>query len=168
MMVGRHTPEGYGILRCCTWFLNSRNRLSLGIFLVCIGAVLLGVTNISLAIMSRHVNPLVAGYFWEISIGFASLILIVLRQAIFKKKIERIDFRTFLIIAACSLPTLIGTACFSLAFRLGSAAIVSAIGGGSLVIMALLGWWWYDEKVKTGQWASILLILAGIVALKFV
>ena len=23
MMVGRHTPEGYGILRCCTWVLNS-------------------------------------------------------------------------------------------------------------------------------------------------
>jgi drug/metabolite transporter (DMT)-like permease len=49
-----------------------------------------------------------------------------------------------------------------------SIAIVNTIGSSALIFSALLGWRWYREKMRIGQWMSILLILAGVLALKFV
>lgn len=143
------------------------NRIVKGILIIVIGTIPFSFTKFSVAFLSRLTNPLVIGYFWEIAIGTACLVLLLLRRALFSKPIERIDMRTFLIIAACSLPTLIGTGLFSLATAKGPIAVVAAINSGSLVITALLAWMWYHERVRTMQWISILLILIGIVGLKF-
>ena len=144
------------------------NRFALGILFSALGAFPIAFISYVFAVLSRQASPFVSGYFWEISIGIACLILLMLRALFFRKNIQKVDARTFFLIAACSAPTLIGTGFMSLALRNGPIGIVSAISIGSLVVSALLAWLWYDEKLSRGQWASMMVILAGIVALKFV
>lgn len=144
------------------------SRFGIGISFIVIKSIPLAYLTYVLAYLSRNADPFVSGYFWEISIGIACLFLLVLRSLIFGKHIQKIDVRTFFIIAACSFPTLIGTGFMSLASRDGPIGIINAIGSGLLVVSALLARFLYNEKLGKGQWASMLLILAGIVALKFV
>lgn len=151
-----------------THFSHLDSRFFLGIGLVAIGTIPVAFVKYVLAVLSREASPLTSGYFWEISIGIACIFLLVLRSLFFGKKIQKIDGKTFLIISACSAPTLVGTALYALAVRDGPIGIVGAIGSGSLVVTALLAWSWYHEKLSRGQWASMLLILAGVAGLKFV
>ncbi len=144
------------------------SRFALGITIVIIGSLPVAYVKFVLAILSRQTSPLVAGYFWETSIGIACLILLLARSIVFGNNIQKISWSQFGLIAACAWPTLIGTALYSLALHSGPLGIVGAIGCGSLVITALLAWSWYNERVTIGQWMSMALILAGIIGLKFV
>ncbi len=63
---------------------------------------------------------------------------------------------------------LLGTGMMSMASSLGPIGIMNAISCGTLVVTSLLAWMWYHEKLSAGQWLSMLVILAGIVGLKFV
>jgi len=139
-----------------------------GILLALASALPLAVTHAVLASISKQSDPLTSGYLWEVSIGLGSATLIVLRSLTTRKHIQRIPRRTFLLIAACASPTLIGTGLYSLALRAGPLSIASAIGGGSLVVMSLLAWWWYGERLHAMQWTAIAVVLAGIVGLKFI
>ena len=49
-----------------------------------------------------------------------------------------------------------------------SIGIANTIASGVLVISAILAHIFYNEKLAKGEWASMVLILAGIVLLKFV
>lgn len=144
------------------------NRFALGILLIVLASVPVAYLSYTLAVLSREINPFVGGYVWETSIGVACLLLLLLRSACGGKRIQRISMRTFLIIAACSAPTLIGTGLMALAILYGPIGIANAIGSGLLVVATLLAWILYSEKLHAGQWASMALILGGIVALKFV
>ncbi len=144
------------------------SRFAVGLLLVFAGAIPVAFLSYVLAFLSRQASPLVSGYFWEISIAIACGILLLVRSVLLKQKIQKIDGRTFLIIATCSAPTLIGTGCMSLAAQVGPIGIANAIGSGLLVVSALLARFLYHEKLERGQWVSIALILAGIVGLRFV
>lgn len=144
------------------------DRFFIGVLLLLAGAIPMGYLTYVLAFLSREGNPLVAGYVWEVTIGLASLVLIVLRKIVMKKGLQKITMKTFLIIAACSFPTLIGTAFMSMASRLGPIAIVNAISSGSLVVTAVLAWGMYREKMNLRQSIGMAVIIAGIAGLKFV
>jgi drug/metabolite transporter (DMT)-like permease len=144
------------------------NRFALGVLYIALGTIPIAFLTYVLAVLSREGSPFVSGYFWETSIAVACAVLLLLRSVFFGKHVQRVSWRTFLIIAACSAPTLIGTGLVSLAQRDGPIGIVNAIGSGLLVISALLAWILYHERLSKGEWASMLLILAGIVGLKFV
>ena len=144
------------------------NRVFLGVACAALGAIPIAFSSYILAVLSRDANPFVSGYFWETSIGVACLGLLLLRSLFFGTRIQRIDMRTLLLIAACASPTLIGTGFVVLANRGGPIGIVQAIGSGSLVVTSVLAWSWYKEKLTTGQWLSMLVICSGIAALKFV
>jgi len=145
-----------------------RDHLFLGIALTVLAAIFLTATNYTPAVLSRIANPLVSGYFWELSIAIGSGILLLLRWMTIRVPMALIDARTFLSIALCSLPTLIGTGLFTLATRMGPVAIVTAIGSAQLVLLSFLGVRLYREHLKTVQWFAISLILAGVIGLKFV
>lgn len=143
------------------------NRLSLGVALAVLSGFLLAITNVTPAELSRVANPLVSGYFWEISIGIGAGFLLLLRRLVLHVPIGHVDGRTLLSIALCASPTLVGTGCYTLAMRAGPVAVVTAVGSASLVVTSLLGWWIYREHLRPVQWLAILLVLAGVVGLKF-
>ncbi len=149
-------------------FPHLDEKLALGIAMAFSGGILVSLTKFSVSVLSREANPLVSGYFWETTIGVACGILVLARGMFLKKKLQRIKLKKFLIIAACTSPTLIGTGLFCLASRSGPIAVVGAVGSGGLVVISLLAWTWYHERIEAKQWAGIALILAGIVGLRFV
>jgi len=158
----------------CLWLGMQRSHgaqgkayLLPGILLALASALPLAITHAALAYISKQSDPLTSGYLWEVSIGLGSAALIVLRSLTTRRHIQRIPRRTFLLIAVCASPTLIGTGLYSLALHAGPLSIASAIGGGSLVVMSLLAWWWYGERLRAMQWMAIAFVLAGIVGLKF-
>lgn len=143
-------------------------RFARGTALTVVGALPVAYLGYALAVLSRAASPLVAGYFWEVSIGLACGALLLLRTIFSGRKIQKINGKTFLIIAACSSPTLLGTGMMSMASRLGPIGIINAISCGALVVTSLLAWMWYHEKLSTGQWVSMAVIIAGVAALRFV
>ncbi|MFA6039137.1 MAG: DMT family transporter [Candidatus Peribacteraceae bacterium] len=143
------------------------NRAGFGILLAVASALPLTLTNVTPAALSRIANPLVAGYFWEISIAAGAGFLLILRRVFLRKPMGRISGRTFLGIAAAASPTLVGTGFFMLATHAGPVAIVTAVGSASLVVTSLLGMRLYREHLRWVQWAAILLVLAGVAGLKF-
>ena len=143
-------------------------RMALGILMTATGGMFNAGSKLGVAILSRESNPLVSGYFWEASIGLACAVLILLRFLGTGQRIKRIDRKTFLIIAACGSPTLVGTGLFTLATSHGPLAIVSAVGTAGLVVGAFLAFTWYGEKMDRKQMTGMAIVLAGIIGLKFV
>ncbi|KKW39350.1 hypothetical protein A2454_03440 [Candidatus Peribacteria bacterium RIFOXYC2_FULL_55_14] len=163
------------VVLSCIWLSMQRvdaphisQKLLLGISLSLLSAFPVIITKIILTDMSRAVDPLASGYFWEAAIGIASAVTILLRWVLLRRGLTRIDSRTMLGITAAASPTLIGTGCYALALSMGPIAIVSAIGSGSLIVTALCGWLWYHEKLSRSQWAALVFILVAIAWLKFV
>ncbi len=145
-----------------------RKGASIGILFVTVGAFFLAGTNAVPIILSRTVNPLVAGYFWEVSIGIAAGVLILLRWLTVRQGLQHVNVRAFTGIALCSWPTLVGTGLYTLALRTGPVAVVTSILSASLVVVSLLGWWLYRERLTAMQWGAIFVVLTGVVGLKFV
>ena len=141
-------------------------RLLLGILLAALNGPFVAYSKYLAAVLARATDPLAVGYFWEVSIGISSFFLLLLRQLLLKKKMQRITPKTLAVIAACGSPTLLGTGLFTLAAANGPIAIVSAIGGGALVVATLLAWGWYGEKITLKQSLAISVIVLGILGLK--
>lgn len=144
-----------------------RNHVTLGLAIAACSALFLAYTNYAPIVLSRTANPLVSGYFWELSIGLGAGILLVLRFLFFHRGPAHVNGRTFLHITLAAWPTLIGTGLYTLATRSGPVAIVTAIGSAQLVIVSLLGWRLYREHLRPAQWLAIIVVLAGVVGLKF-
>lgn len=144
------------------------NRHSRGILLSIAATIPLVLAFLSFTALSRIAPPLLSGYFWETSIAGACMVLILGRWMLFGQPLQKISWKTFGMIALCASPTLIGTGLYALATRLGSVAIVSAIGSASLVFTALLAWALYGEPLHKKQWLSIGAVVFGIMLLRFV
>ncbi len=142
-------------------------RFALGILLIAISAIPVAYAKYIVTFISRETNPLVSGYFWEVSIGIACALLILLRWLCLGKKVQRVSAKEFGMIALCTSPTLIGTGLYSLAVANGPIAIVGAIGSAGIVATSMAAWVLYGEKLKSFQWIAVALIVAGIVGLKF-
>lgn len=144
------------------------NRHLRGIFICILNSIPWAVTSVAFAALTVEGNVLLSGYLWEAAIGVAALLLILLRYLCFGIRLQPVSLGMFWIIALCSLPTLIGTGLFSIALRYGPIGIFSGIGGSSLAVSALLAWLFYNEKLNPRQWLSIGVVLAGVIAIRFV
>ena len=144
------------------------NQTLRGIGIAIFASLPLAYTIFLFVRLSKSIDPYASSYFWEVSIGISTFLLIVCRWLMTGKKIERISVKKFLAISAASFPTLIGTAGLGLAVRQGPLGVASAIGSASLVVVALLAWWWYGEKLKGTQWYAIALIVVVMAGLKLV
>ena len=144
------------------------NRHGRGMFLALFGTVPLVFAFISFTALSRAAPPLLSGYFWETAIAVACIILLLGRWVLIGQPLQKISVKTFLMIALCASPTLIGTGLFALATRIGPVAIVGAVGSASLVFTALLAWLLYKEPLRGKQWLSIAAVMGGIALLPLV
>ncbi len=142
-------------------------RVARGLFLSIIAGIPGAGTKMLLARITNDVNPLVAGYAWEVSIGLASAVLIGCIFLYRGEHVQRVSIKTALGIALASSPTLLGTGSFALAITLGPLGLVQAIGAGSsLVLMGVLSAFFYREHLTLRQWIPILCIAAFIATLR--
>lgn len=148
-------------------FPHLDSKFLLGVSCALIGGFLNSFSKFTVSVLSRQVGPFASGYFWEISIGIACVVLAVLRQLLYGQSVYKATPKECLTIALCASPTLIGTGLFCLAVKEGPVAIVGAIGSSALVVVSLLAWSLYGERVTPKQWIAILLILLGVGGLRF-
>lgn len=149
-------------------FSHLDNNASKGIFLSLLSAFFAANTFYFISKISRAYDPFLAGYIWEALIAIFAVIIAFGRECFFGKKMARISLKEFGKIALVCSPTLVGTACFLLAVRLGDFGIVHAIGAGGIFVSLLLSWGLYKEHLTKKQVLWITLIAIGIVGLKLV
>lgn len=114
------------------------------------------------------VDPFVAGYFWEVSIGLAAVISVTLRSILLKKRFQWIGPKDAGKVALAAWPTLIGTGAYTLAVTQGPIAIVWAIGLASSVVATLVAHFFFREKLTLKQWMGIVVVLIAVGGMKFV
>lgn len=127
------------------------------------------VAAISIFLMiktSRELNPYVAGYFWETTIGIIALLFGITRSILTKRKIQKVKPQTFFKITLAASPTLVGTGSLAIAATLGPVGIVSTISVASIIVVTLLAHYLYNEKLTKKQWTGIAMVTLGIVVLK--
>lgn len=143
---------------------------------VCYGYVflfpfLLGTGYFLLAKVSRQADPLVAAYIWEISIGVIGLLIFLMHKYFIqhenKKNTHKFTFRDAFFIGIFASGTLLGTGGVVILYALGNAGIgQTAVASLQMLIMAVIGAAFFGERLKTGQWLAIAVIIAGLVGLK--
>ncbi len=136
-------------------------------FLLCLCAsVFFVTTRIVLASASRSANPWLSSYVWETSFAGASAGMLLLRRAAGRPGLQRIAPRDLARIALFALPTLAGTTLYAFAARLGPLPVLSAFSTLSLAASAILARILYREKLTSGQWLAMGVILAGVLGTK--
>ncbi len=145
-----------------------KNNRLWGITLSALAAIPFAITITIFSALSKTHSPWIVGYYWEVFVGFGALALVVIRYLITGKKLARISLRDCTLLALCASPTLIGTGLFGLATEIGPVSIVSSIGTASLVVTSMIAWLFYKEPLRAKQWICIIVVMAGIVGLRFV
>ena len=141
-------------------------RAGIGIGLTLLSAILFSLTFVQISSISRELDPFIAGYFWEVSIGLWALLFGIIRWITCGKlPFGKIKMKDASKIALVSAPTLIGTGCFSLAVTMGPVGIVNAIGSGGIFVCILMGHWLYREKMTRQQWLWIGVSVIGLIGL---
>jgi drug/metabolite transporter (DMT)-like permease len=148
-------------------FPHLDSKFLLGVTCALGGGFLNSFSKFTVSVLSRQAGPFASGYFWEVSIGFACVVLVLIRQFFHRQPLHKATPGELVTIAACASPTLVGTGLFCLAVKEGPVAVVGAIGSSALVVVSLLAWSLYGERVTPKQWIAISMILLGVGGLRF-
>ncbi|MDD3301966.1 MAG: DMT family transporter [Candidatus Gracilibacteria bacterium] len=137
-----------------------------GIILASISGILSAIALTLMVKVSRELDPFVSSYFWEFEIGIVLLIILLIRNKVYKGKIEKISKKDFLNIFTASSPSLIGTGCYAFASTIGPIGIVSSIGVLGIAFSTIFGIFLFKEKLSFKQYFGIFIIIIGILGLK--
>lgn len=142
------------------------SRTGFGVFLTLLGVTFSSVSFVQMSDVARDLDPFLAGYTWETSIGLWLLFFGGIRWIICgKNPFGKIKTQEVCKIALVSTPTVIGTGCFALAITLGDVGIANVIGTGGIFVSILMSHWLYHEKMSPKQWFWICVCVAGLVGL---
>lgn len=146
--------------------LDGKQNLALLLMLM---AVFLGsIGFFAVAQGARMTDPLVTGYFWEVSVGIFALFFSFLRSVFFKIPLHRVSKKEWGQIAFMSSPTIIASVCLPFAMTLGNPGISSVILSSVIILMSILfGIFLYKEHLKKTQMLPIFLLLVGIIGITF-
>lgn len=143
-------------------------HLGTGFLFVILATVSGAISVLAITIASRNSDPFLTGYLWESSIAACLVILAGIRYVIWNKSIKKVTRKQLYKIILDSSPTVIGTGCYTFATTLGPLAILGAIGSSGTLFVALLGWMWFREKLRTIDIFWMVLIIGGVILLKFI
>ncbi len=139
-----------------------------GAFYAVLFAFFISCSSVFLVIISRELDPFIAGYFWELGIGISGVIYFYCRNIFKPRPGSELPFREFIKILICSSPTLLGTACYAFASTIGPVAILIAILSTMVIMSAVIAHFMYKESLTFRQWSAITLVLVAVVGLKVV
>ncbi|TSC85962.1 MAG: Uncharacterized protein G01um10148_870 [Parcubacteria group bacterium Gr01-1014_8] len=117
------------------------------------------------SVLSRAVNPLVAGYFWEVGVGvFALAYFLILSASGTYKAPAKIPFSDAAKILGIALLTILGTSCSALAFNLGPYALASGLTTMTTFVAVIMGWIIYKEHLTKFQ-IGLIVVAVGLMFL---
>jgi drug/metabolite transporter (DMT)-like permease len=151
--------------------VNSRENAAtatqpvLGLMFSLIFGLTLSVALIALSEAARHSDPYVVAWAWESSIGYMSVLFLILRSAVGFRALIPISRRQFFKIMLCCSPTLIGTGCYTMALTYGSMAIATAITSGQMVGITVIAHFAFGERTTRLEWLLISFVFIAVLGL---
>lgn len=142
-----------------------------GIAFALASGVSLGCAMGMIGATSRSTHPLLIVFLWELTIGLVAMGGAFARGKLkggVMKGFSPISLKDFGRVVLCSSPTIIGTAGYAFAAKLGSIAVVSAVLSAGSVIAALIAFVLYRERLTSTQYAMIALCCTAIAGLNLV
>lgn len=136
-----------------------------GVFYSFLFGIFLGTGYFLVGSLSKRMDPLVAGYFWETGIGIVGFIVVYFRSLL-RKNIFSFETKKMMRIGFAASPTILGTSCFAYATTIGPMSIVGAILPLVSVITSVLAVFYLKEKLATVQWLLIAVLVAVLCGLK--
>lgn len=136
-----------------------------GIFLAVLGGFGYALAFFFYSILSREVTPLVAGYFWEVTIGVIALLYLLYKvyRGNYTQKLM-LSWREMITIVLISLTTISGTISYGFAVNYGPYALASGLVTTTVLITTLMGWILFKEKLTLRQ----LMLIIGVIGLIFI
>jgi drug/metabolite transporter (DMT)-like permease len=138
--------------------LDNENR-GKGVFLAILAGASVAFSFYFFSQLSRELNPLVAGYFWEVTIGVLALIYLLFMKYT-KRYVAPISMplKDVGLITLVSITTIFGTLGYAFAVNYGPYALASGLVTSTILISAVAGWILFKERLTYWQ---IFLILAA-------
>lgn len=146
--------------------IHADRKLLIGVLCCLCFGVIMAISFSLIAQLSRLVDPFVAGYCWEFTIGIIAALMVLARSKIGSMRMPSINAKAVFGIFAASSPTVIGTACYSWAVTLGPFAIATAIGSTVAVATAALSYFVHAERLSARQISAIVLVVIAIFIIK--
>lgn len=141
--------------------LDNENLVK-GIFYSFIAGLLGSVTVFFMISVSRELWPYITGYFWEVEIAIALIIMVLMRKVFFNGKIEKISKKQFRNIAIAASPTLPATWAMAVAGTLWDFAIISVMLTLIIVVITIIGALFFKEKLNRLQYIGIAVIFIWV------
>lgn len=112
---------------------------------------------------SRTLDPFLAAYLWELSIGLLTAAAFLIQKVSNRNAAPRTGTSSGIFrIALYSAPTVIGTGCYAFATTIGPIGIVTAVLSTMMVFNTLLAWLFYGEKLNSIQWTLLFMTCAAV------
>ncbi|MEK9160683.1 MAG: DMT family transporter [Patescibacteria group bacterium] len=119
--------------------------------------------------LSRELNPLVAGYFWEATIGVLTFgyLLFEKYRGVYTDRIT-LPWKEIGMISLISLTTISGTLGYAFAVNHGPFALASGLVTSTVLISAIAGWILFKERLTLWQIFLILTVTALMIFLRII
>lgn len=137
-----------------------------GLFNSFMFGILLACAYVFIGIVSRELDPFIAGYLWELTIGVVAAAFALMRSCATSHRFVRVSRLQFFRILLFSAPTVLGTGCYTLAMTMGSIGIATALVSTMMVFSALIAHFIYGERLSSKQIFILGFICAMVVGLK--
>lgn len=148
--------------------LDPGTDVRLGVISAGLYGITLGSSLPLLAVVSRTVNPVIAGYFWEFGIGILATIGCLLRRYVFRGDgLQRISVVLFSKVMLSASPTVIATGLYAYAMTFGPIGIITALTSVQIVFCAILSQYIHKELLTRAQWVSMFLSCVCLFLLRY-
>ncbi|MDZ4227040.1 MAG: hypothetical protein U1D26_01025, partial [Patescibacteria group bacterium] len=119
------------------------------------------------SILSREINPLVASYFWEASIGLCAVLYLVFQLVLGRYRgAVLLPIRQVASISAASLFVVAGTVGLSFAVNHGPYSLAAGLGTTVILVTTLISRFLFKEKLSRFQIGLIVLTVFLMFLLK--
>jgi drug/metabolite transporter (DMT)-like permease len=144
-------------------------RTTLGFLYAFFFTILASLSYFFMSFTASNANPFAAGYFWEISVGFSAIVLVILRKIMFQKKFTILTPKKSLQIALRSTPILFASGMIPLAMSMGPPGIAQSLSNASGIILSVtLSILIFKEYLRITQYIAMGIIIAGVFGLRMV
>lgn len=116
--------------------------------------------------LSRDTHPFIIAYLWEFGIGIFLCFLMYIRKIMSKKIRLKADLRTIKLLSIYSSPTVVGTAAYAYALKLGPIPTVAAVHNTVLIFIAIFSAFIFHERLSIKRWIIIFFIFNLLILIK--
>ena len=136
-----------------------------GIFYSMLFGIFLGSGYFLVGLISRQINPLIAGFYWEGGIGIIGFVIISLKSLIQRNRFH-FEPQKLLVIGKAASPTILGTSFYAYATTIGPISIAAAILPLISVFTSIFAIFYLKEKLILLQWILVGVLVFCIAMLK--